>query len=156
NSHAQVPHQCRRGRCRRRADGPGRMSARRAGPQSWTIRRWRRGSQARAAAMTRLAITHQTRYEYDREVRFGEWRLMRRPTDSRARRVVSAGLEIAPPGRARWAYDAFGNSVCYLNFEEAAQVLSVTSRLVVDRYPNPIDASPGEPEVGLPVLYDTA
>jgi transglutaminase-like putative cysteine protease len=106
--------------------------------------------------MSRLAITHETRYEYDHEVGFGEWRLMLRPTDSHALRVVSAKLEFTPAGNARWAYDAWGNSVCFLNFDASGKVLSVTSRLVVDRYPAPIDTTAGDPQGGLPVLYDNA
>jgi transglutaminase-like putative cysteine protease len=106
--------------------------------------------------MGRLAIRHETRYEYEHEVDFGEWRLMLRPTDSHALRVVSAKLEFTPAGQARWAYDAWGNSVCFLNFDATAKVLSVTSRLVVDRYPAPIDCSAGDSQAGLPVLYDNA
>ncbi|HTQ35647.1 MAG TPA: transglutaminase family protein [Steroidobacteraceae bacterium] len=106
--------------------------------------------------MTRLAITHETRYEYDREVPLGQWRLMPRPTDSHALRVVSAKLEVSPQAATRWAYDAFGNSVCFLDFTESAAVLAVTSRLVVDRYPNPIAASADDLHTPVPVLYDTA
>lgn len=107
--------------------------------------------------MSRLAITHETRYEYDREVALGEWRLMLRPTDSHALRVVSADLQFSPEGSTRWAYDAFGNSVCYLTFPAPASVLSVKSHLVVDRFPNPIAAAPvAEVQTGMPVLYDTS
>ncbi len=104
--------------------------------------------------MSRLAITHETRYEYDREVSLGEWRLMLRPTDSHALRVVSAGLQFSPEGSTRWAYDAFGNSVCFLNFAAPAAVLSVRSQLLVDRFPNPVVASPvAEVQTRLPVRH---
>jgi len=106
--------------------------------------------------MTRLAITHETRYEFDREVPLGQWRLMLRPTDSHALRVVSAKLEVTPLAATRWAYDAFGNSVCFLEFQGSGKVLDVISRLVVDRYPNPFSASAAEVHAPLPVLYDTA
>ncbi len=107
--------------------------------------------------MSRLAITHETRYEYDREVSLGEWRLMLRPTDSHALRVVSADLQFSPEGSTRWAYDAFGNSVCYLNFAAPTSVVSVKSHLVVDRFPNPVVETPvAEVQTRMPVLYDTS
>lgn len=107
--------------------------------------------------MTRLAIVHETRYTYDREVSFGEWRLMLRPTDSHALRVVSADLSFWPDGSTRWAHDAFGNSVCYLNFHAPSAELAITSELVVDRYPNPIDVPMvTDPKSDLPILYDTS
>lgn len=107
--------------------------------------------------MTRHAILHETRYEYDSDVTFGEWRLMLRPTDSHALRVVSADLRFSPEGSTRWAYDAFGNSVCFLNFHAPASVLTITSELVVDRFPVPIDTpSVADPQSDLPILYDTS
>jgi transglutaminase-like putative cysteine protease len=110
-----------------------------------------------AALMSRLAITHETIYQYDREVTFGEWRLMLRPTDSHALRVVSAELSFAPDGSTRWAYDAYGNSICYLALNAASSTLSITSHLVVDRFPNPLNAAMlQDPKSGLPILYDTA
>jgi YD repeat-containing protein len=104
----------------------------------------------------RLAITHATRYDYDREVTFGDWRLMLRPTDSHALRVVSAELHFSPEGATRWAYDAFGNSICFLSPAAAATSLAVTSRLIVDRYPSPLDSQFNDPSSALPILYDTA
>jgi transglutaminase-like putative cysteine protease len=107
--------------------------------------------------MNRLTITHETRYEYDREVSFGDWRLMLRPTDSHALRVVKAQLRFEPECRTRWAYDAYGNSICHLTPQVAAAKLSIVSELVVDRYPNPLDAGMlHDPHSGLPILYDTA
>lgn len=105
--------------------------------------------------MSRLSIQHETRYEYDREVKFGEWRLMLRPTDTHALRVVSAELLFSPEGSTRWVYDAFGNSICLLALHRPASKLEITSRLVVDRFPHPIGASdPGDPKAALPILYD--
>lgn len=106
--------------------------------------------------MNRLSIIHETRYEYDREVTFGEWRLMLRPTDSHAQRVVAAELQFSPEGSTHWAFDAFGNSICLLKLHRPASLLQIISRLVVDRYPNPISApAPGDPHSALPILYDT-
>jgi YD repeat-containing protein len=104
----------------------------------------------------RLAITHETRYDFDREVGFGEWRLMMRPADSHALRVVSAELQFSPSGSTRWAYDAFGNSVCFLTPAARSRSLSVTSKLVVDRYPSPLDAALDDSRSALPILYDTS
>lgn len=106
--------------------------------------------------MGRMRIIHETRYEYDQEVGFGEWRLMLRPTDSHALRVVSAELAFSPQGSTRWAYDAYGNSICYLTPQARATSLQVISRLVVDRFPNPLDASMvQDPRSALPILYNT-
>jgi len=107
--------------------------------------------------MNRLSITHETRYEYDREVTFGDWRLMLRPTDSHALRVVSASLGFLPQGSTHWAYDAYGNSICHLRPLSPASQLIITSQLVVDRYPNPLDAGMlQDPQSGLPILYETS
>lgn len=107
--------------------------------------------------MRRLTISHETRYQYDREVTFGDWRLMLRPTDSHALRVVSAELRYSPEGTTRWAYDAYGNSICHLSPAAPAAQLSIVSQLTVDRFPNPLDAGMlQDPHSGLPILYDTS
>lgn len=44
--------------------------------------------------MARLRILHETRYDYDRPVRFGTHRLLIRPRDSHALRIVQASLYV--------------------------------------------------------------
>lgn len=107
--------------------------------------------------MSRLRITHETRYDYDAEVAFGDWRLMLRPTDSHALRVVSAELAFSPQGITRWVYDAFGNSICHLQPQGTARQLQIISTLVVDRFPHPLeDSMLQDPGTSLPILYNTS
>lgn len=105
----------------------------------------------------RLTILHETRYSYERPVRFGPHRLLVRPRDSHAIRVMEASLSFSPPGRTRWTYDAQGNSVCWLTVEEESDQLSIVSELVIERFPAPL--SPlrlDDPQTITPIVYDSA
>ena len=62
--------------------------------------------------MTRLFIRHETLYTYEYPVAFGPHRLLVRPRDSHATRLVDASLQLFPPGDTRWVYDAMSNCVC--------------------------------------------
>lgn len=105
--------------------------------------------------MTRLSIRHETRYTYDRPVAFGAQRLLIRPRDSHALRIVGAQLTVSPGGRTRWTYDALGNSVCWLFPEGQADALTITSDLVIERFPAPLDAFRVEdPHTAMPIVYD--
>ena len=105
--------------------------------------------------MSRLNIRHETKYFYDYPVSFGPWRLMVRPTDSHALRVVDARLELSPPGNTQWAYDAYGNSVCVFQPQGESNVLSVVNYLVIDRFPNPLWLPPrDDPSSTMPIVYD--
>ena len=87
--------------------------------------------------MTRLLIRHESVYRYASPVRFGQWRLLIRPLDSHATRLIDASLE-TPPADVKWAYDAYGNCVCYLTPYGPSDQLKVVNQLVVDRYPSPL------------------
>lgn len=50
--------------------------------------------------MARLSIRHETVYTYERPVGFAPHRLLVRPRDSHAIRVVDATLTVSPPGEA--------------------------------------------------------
>lgn len=86
--------------------------------------------------MTRLIIRHETRYDYDRPVRFGPHRLLIRPRDSHAMRLVDASLELSPPGDTRWVYDAMSNCVCWFTPQGEFDQLRIVSNLTIDRYPS--------------------
>src|SRR5216684_2642959 len=102
--------------------------------------------------MTHFAIRHETRYDYPRPVSFGPHRLMLRPRDSHAIRIVSAGLTLTPPGETRWAYDALGNSVCHFHPAGEARSLSVVSELAIERFAAPIAFMPvRDPKTATPV-----
>jgi transglutaminase-like putative cysteine protease len=104
--------------------------------------------------MPRFSIRHETRYDYDQPVRFGQHRLLVRPRDSHAIRLISANLTFSPPGDTHWTLDALGNSVCHFNPYGAANCLSIVSELVLDRFPAPIGAAPmRDPRSAAPVDY---
>ena len=106
--------------------------------------------------MPRLKIRHESTYAYDRPVTFGDWRLLMRPLDTHATRLISASLE-APPSDTKWVYDAYGNCVCFLKPRAASDRLSVVNNLVVDRYPSPLAPVDIEnPRSAAPIVYDMA
>jgi transglutaminase-like putative cysteine protease len=104
--------------------------------------------------VTRLAITHETRYGYERTVAFGPQKLLLRPRDSHAVRVVEASLSTSQPGETRWVFDALGNCVCLFTPQGSADFLTITSRLVIDRYPAPLAyLRPEDPHTAMPIVY---
>lgn len=104
--------------------------------------------------MTRLTIRHETRYTYERAVRFGEHRLLVRPRDSHATRIVQASLAYSPQGGTRWLYDALGNCVCVLTPEGEANELYIVSELVIERFMVPLAPPPiDDPRTALPLVY---
>ncbi|WP_334162325.1 transglutaminase family protein [Phenylobacterium sp.] len=107
--------------------------------------------------MARLSIRHETLYTYERPVRFAPHRLMVRPRDSHAIRVVEAVLTVSPPGETRWLYDAFGNSVCTFTPQGESTALSIVSDLVIERYPAPIsELEIADPQTATPIVYAAA
>ena len=107
--------------------------------------------------MTRLSIRHETRYDYARPVRFGPHRLLVRPRDSHAVRVLEAHLTFSPVGQTRWAYDALGNSVCWLTFEGEADHLFIVSDLVIERFPAPLwPLLVADPQTVTPIVYESS
>ena len=105
--------------------------------------------------MARLTILHETRYSYERPVRFGPHRLLVRPRDGHAIRVSQASLAFSPRGVTRWIYDALGNCVCWLTPEAEADALSIVSRLTIERFPAPLAPPPVEdPQTVTPIVYD--
>lgn len=104
--------------------------------------------------MPRLSIRHETRYRYERPVRFAPHRLLVRPRDSHAIRVIDATLTVSPPGEMRWLYDALGNSVCTFTPRNEATSLSIVSELVIERFPAPLSALQIEdPHTATPIVY---
>ncbi len=105
--------------------------------------------------MTRLSIRHETLYRYGQPVGFGPQRLMVRPRDSHADRLVHASLELSQPGETRWMYDALGNCICWYHPYGEADRLSIVSNLVIERFPAPL---PGlaDPQTAMPIIYGVA
>ena len=103
--------------------------------------------------MPRLKIRHESLYAYDRPVAFGQWRLLMRPLDTHATRLISASLE-TPPSETKWVYDAYGNCVCFLQPQGQASFLKVVNNLVVDRFPAPLaSVSIDNPRSTAPIVY---
>ncbi len=104
--------------------------------------------------MTRLIIRHETRYDYDSPVRFGPHRLLIRPRDSHAMRLEDASLELSPPGKTRWMYDAMGNCICWFTPAGEATQLRIVSHLTIDRFPSPLaPIAPDDPKSVFPLVY---
>lgn len=104
--------------------------------------------------MGRLRILHETRYYYERPVDFGPQRLMLRPRDSHALRIVEASLRLFPPGDTRWSYDANGNCICTFQPNGRADAMRVASELIIDRYPAPLVPQRIEnPDTLTPIVY---
>jgi transglutaminase-like putative cysteine protease len=104
--------------------------------------------------MTRLSIRHETRYTYGRPVSFGPHRLLLRPRDSHAIRLVESSLQLSPSGQTRWIYDAMGNCVCWFTPLTQSDQLTVVSKLVIDRFPTPLAPLPiDDPHTAAPIVY---
>jgi transglutaminase-like putative cysteine protease len=74
--------------------------------------------------MTILAVRHVTTYRYRQPVAFGTHRIMLRPMDCHAQRVLESSLEITPkPASLQWAHDLFGNYVATARFAGRADLL---------------------------------
>ena len=105
--------------------------------------------------MTRLTILHETRYDYALTVSFGVHRLLIQPRDSHSLRVIKAALEVSPPGKLRWLYDSLGNCVCEFQPRGEARYLTITSHLVIERFPAPLDGvATDDRSAAVPIVYD--
>lgn len=107
--------------------------------------------------MTRLSIRHETLYTYGDAVGFGPQRLLLRPRDSHAIRLVDASLELSPSGQTRWVYDALGNCVCWFSPLNPGRELRIVSNLLIDRFPTPLAPLPiDDPHTATPIIYNPA
>jgi transglutaminase-like putative cysteine protease len=86
----------------------------------------------------RLIIRHETAYLYDRPIAFGVQRLLMRPVDSHALRVLDASIAFTPAGATHWSHDALGNSVCTFQPAGLSDTLRVVSTLMIERFPAPL------------------
>ena len=86
--------------------------------------------------MPTVSINHVTRYRYQREVAFGEHRILVRPRESYDQRVLSAELTIDPePRELRWLQDVFGNAVAIARFDTRADELEIHATAEVEHLP---------------------
>lgn len=106
--------------------------------------------------MPRLRIRHESLYAYSAPVDFGCWRLLMRPLDTHATRLIEAWTE-TPPSQIRWTYDAYGNCVCFLKPVGRSNRLKVVNHLVVDRFPSPLaNIDIDNPGSTIPIVYSMA
>lgn len=103
--------------------------------------------------MPRLKIEHETRYTYNNPVSFTEHRMLIRPRDSHALRLIDASLNVSPGGDTRWQYDALGNCVCLFRPNGQATALTITSHVTVERYPALLQDLIEDPASVFPVVY---
>lgn len=106
--------------------------------------------------MQRLTILHETRYTYERPVGFTPHFLLVRPRDSHATRLIDASLQLSQPGEVRWMYDALGNCLCRYSPQGEATELSITSKLVIDRYPAFLEPEMDKSHSAYPIVYNMA
>ncbi len=83
--------------------------------------------------MSRLQISHHTRYRYAEPVTFARHRLVVRPREGHDVWVEKQVLEIHPAHRLMWRRDLFGNSIALVDFLEPSDSLEIHNDLVVAR-----------------------
>lgn len=81
----------------------------------------------------RVALHHQTRYDYDRRIALGAQLVRLRPAPHARTPVLSYSLKVEPDDHfLNWQQDPFGNFMGRLVFPEKTRSLSVTVDLVAD------------------------
>ena len=104
-----------------------------------------------------LSIRHQTLYTYERPVRFAAQRLLVRPRESHAIRVVETSLALSLPRDTRWVYEALGNSVCRFTPRGEGRSLSIVSHLTIEQFPTPLARLQiADPRTATPIVYASA
>jgi transglutaminase-like putative cysteine protease len=79
-----------------------------------------------------LGIHHKTTYRYRQPVSLWPHRLMLRPRESRAIRLISSQLVTAPAANITWASDVFDNAVATATFQTASDQLVIDSMMQIE------------------------
>ena len=82
--------------------------------------------------MTRLTITHVTRYSFRHDIALGRHQLMLRPRETRDLSLMSFTLDVRPEPDIDWSHDVAGNAVASAVFPTPARVLEITAHMDVD------------------------
>ncbi|WP_423068285.1 transglutaminase family protein [Devosia sp. CN2-171] len=105
--------------------------------------------------MTVLTVRHVTTYRYARPVGFGEHRIMFRPRDSHAQRLLTAEIIISPIAEVRWMHDVFGNDITLASITGDADTLRFESSIALDHTPEMVPRFRTEQHAKLwPFEYD--
>lgn len=91
-----------------------------------------------------LAIRHRTAYQYGKPVSLQPHRMMLRPRESVAVRLLSHELEMTPRASLAWSHDVDGNEVAAATFAQMTDRLVIEARMEValePRAPIPLTSS---------------
>ncbi|QKE41897.1 MAG: transglutaminase family protein [Ferrovum myxofaciens] len=103
----------------------------------------------------RIALNHQTHYNFDRAVNLWPHEIRLRPAVHSRTPILSYSLNVEPAGHfLNWQQDPFGNWVARLVFPEKAESLKITVDLVADMTViNPFDFFMDETAENYPFEY---
>ena len=106
----------------------------------------------------RVALEHQTSYQFDRAVRLSPHIVRLRPAPHCRTPILSYSLKVTPADHfINWQQDPFGNHVARLVFPQPARRLTVTVDIVADLViVNPFDFFVEDSAARYPFAYDPA
>ena len=104
----------------------------------------------------KVALTHRTRYRYDKPVALHPHLVRLRPAPHARTPIESYGLTVKPKDHfINWQQDPFGNYMARLVFPERTEAMEVAVDLVADLSPiNPFDFFLEEDAAFVPFSYD--
>ncbi|MDT8441172.1 MAG: transglutaminase family protein [Desulfuromonadales bacterium] len=104
--------------------------------------------------MRRLKITHLTEYQFFNPVTLQPHRLLLRPREGPEVHIETSSLMISPAHTVKWHRDVLDNAQAVVEFLEPAELLSITSEVVIQHYmENPFDFLFADYAVNYPFHY---